>query len=95
MVQIQVSPIENLVAILAGALVALEHVVPREFDLFFRETVEDHQHDHLGHPDARLHGVDHLDVGFVRREVFPCLEIVSEKIISRVIVDHMGMALEQ
>src|SRR5205814_6406685 len=39
-IQIKVAPVENLAAILAGVLVALEHVVTRELYLFLWKPIE-------------------------------------------------------
>ena len=40
MIQIQVAPIEQLAAVLAGVLVALEYVVAREFYFLLRKPIE-------------------------------------------------------
>ena len=39
-IKIKIAPVENLTAVLAGVLVALKHVVAREFYLLFREPIE-------------------------------------------------------
>jgi hypothetical protein len=51
MIQIKIAPVKKVAAILAGVLVALEYVVPREFYFLFREPIENQQHDHPRDPD--------------------------------------------
>ena len=52
MIEIQIVAIENLAAILAGVLVALEHIVSRKFYLFLWKPIEKEEHDHAR--DANL-----------------------------------------
>ncbi len=40
MIQIEFATIENLAAVLAGVLVALEHVVPSKFHFLLRKPIE-------------------------------------------------------
>ena len=50
-IQIKVAPVENLTAILARVLVALEHIVARELYLLFWKPIEHQQHDHPRNTD--------------------------------------------
>lgn len=51
MIDIQARPIKEGSAVLAGVLVSLEHIQPRELDLFFRESIEEAEDDDSWHPD--------------------------------------------
>ena len=50
-IEVQIRPIKNIAAILAGVLVPLEDVVPGELHLLFRQPIEKQQHNHARHPD--------------------------------------------
>lgn len=52
-IEIQVFAIKSFAAVLAGVFVALENVVTREFDLFLRHVVIDHQEDDARDPNAK------------------------------------------
>jgi len=58
MVKVQVFPIKNAPAILAGVLVALEDVVARELDLFLRQAIKHEQKNHLRDSDSERNCVD-------------------------------------
>lgn len=51
MIQIEIVPVENVSAVLAGILVALENVVAGELHFLFRQSIENEQHDHSWNPD--------------------------------------------
>jgi hypothetical protein len=79
-VQVQVLPVKNLVAILAGVLVPLVNVVTRELHLLARDAVEKEQYDHLRHPNFQGDGADHLLGGLALGEVPPAREVVGQKV---------------
>ena len=64
-IQIKVAPIKDVAAILAGVLVALEHVVTRELYLFLWKPIEHQQHDDPRDPDLERNRGDRVIVGRV------------------------------
>src|SRR5204862_431555 len=46
MIQIEFASIEKLTAVLAGVLVALEHIMARKFYFLFRKPIEHQEYDH-------------------------------------------------
>ena len=91
-IEIQVLPVEMLAAILAGILVALEDVVPRELHLLPRHPVEQHQHDDARHADLEGDRVDHFVVRLAVGKVAPALEVVRLEIVCAVGIDDLRMA---
>ena len=75
-IQIEVTPVENLAAILAGVLVPLEYVVACEFDLFLWKPVEHEQHDHPRDTNLERNRGDRFMVRRARRQIAPAFEIV-------------------
>jgi hypothetical protein len=53
MIQIKLAAVEELAAILAGVLIALEDVVPGKLYFFLRKSIEHEQHDHPRDPDFK------------------------------------------
>jgi hypothetical protein len=80
-IQIKIAPIEHLAAVLAGVLIALEHVVAREFYLLFREPIENEQHNHSRNTDLERNRRDHLMLGRICGKTTPAFEIVREKVV--------------
>jgi hypothetical protein len=91
MVQIKVAPIEELPAVLARVLVALEYVVPGKFYLFLREPIEHQQYNHPRDPNLERDGRDHFMLGRVRGQIAPAFEIVGGKIIRVIRRNNLGM----
>src|ERR1700761_1475029 len=50
-VEVEILPVELLAAVLAGVVVALKDVVPRELDLLLRHAVEEEQEDYFRYAD--------------------------------------------
>ena len=92
MVEIQFTALNNLTAVLAGVLVALEDVVAGKFYIFLRQAIEKEQHDHAGHTDLPRNRGDHFMLGGGRGKVAPALEIVGQEIVGLVTGNDMGMA---
>jgi hypothetical protein len=65
-IQIKIAPIKNVAAVLAGVLVSLKHIVPREFYFLFRKSIEHKQHDYPRDADLEGNGCDHFVIGRVR-----------------------------
>lgn len=59
MIDVQTRPIKECSAVLAGVLVPLENIQPRELDLFFRESIKEAEDDDSWHPDLERDGLEH------------------------------------
>jgi len=90
-VQIEFAPIKDLAAVLAGVLVALEHVVTRKLYILFRKPIEKQQHDHTRDTDLERNRRYHFMVGRVRGQIAPAFEIVRQEIVGVVRRDNLGM----
>ena len=80
-VEVQVALVEDLPAVLAGVLVALEDVRPCELHFFLRQPVEEHQHDDPRDANLEGDGVDHFLLGLAMGEIAPALEVVRPEIV--------------
>ena len=60
MIQIEFASIEKLTAVLAGVLVALEHIMARKFYFLFRKPIEHQEYDHSRDTNLKRNGRDHL-----------------------------------
>ena len=92
MIEIQLISLENIAAILAGVLVALENVVTRKLHFFLRETIKKEQHNHARDSDLPRNGRDHFVFWRGYRKIAPAFEIVRQKIACFVRRDDVGMA---
>ena len=92
-IQIQFTAIENLPAILAGVLVALENIVPRELHFLLRQPIEKQKHYHARHTDLPGNGRNHFV--FRRRfgKIEPAIEIVGEEVVLWIGGDNLGVPL--
>ena len=52
MVDIEMAPVKMFAAVLAGILIPLKNIVPRELDLFFWQTVKETKNDDSWYPDV-------------------------------------------
>jgi hypothetical protein len=66
-IQIEFASIENLTAVLAGVLVALEDIVARKLYFLFRKPIEHQQHNHPWDTDLERNSCNHLVLRRVRR----------------------------
>ena len=92
MIQIQFVSLENIAAILAGVLVALENVVTRKLHFLFRETIKKEQHNHARDANLPRNGCDHFVFWRGYPKIAPTFEIVRQKIARFVRRDDVGMA---
>src|SRR5207249_9943805 len=76
MIEIQITSLKNLAAILAGIFVALENIVTGKFHFLFRETIEKEQHDHARDANLPRDSCHHLVFWRRRGKIAPALEIV-------------------
>ena len=81
MIKIQVVALEDLAAVLAGVLVALENVVASELHFLFREPIEKEQHDYARHPNLPRNCRDDFVIGRGGGEVAPTVEVMDEEIV--------------
>ena len=91
MIQIELASIENLAAVLAGILVALEDIVASKLYLLFREPIEHQQNDHARNTNLKRNSRDHLMVGRIRGQIAPAFEIVRQEIVGLVGRDNLGV----
>lgn len=92
-IEIKFVAIEGMAAVLAGIFIALENVVPGEFDFFFGESVKHEEDNHPGNADAEGDALDHFVFGVVAGEIAPTGEVMGEKIFRLVLGDYLGVAL--
>ena len=75
-IEVQILTFEQLSAVLAGVLIALEDVVPCEFHLFLRHPVKEHQHNDSGNPDAKRNRGNALRMRLLLGNIVPLFEVV-------------------
>jgi len=62
-IQIEIIALKNQPAVLTGIPVPFEDIMPREFDLFFWQTLKEQQDDDSGNADVDRNGFDHFRLG--------------------------------
>jgi hypothetical protein len=91
-IQIQIPPIFQLPAVLAGIGVPFEDVLPSQFNLFFRNPVKKHQYNNPWNADPKADGANRILTLIVLAELLPPMEIEGPKIIPCTIpLNHLGM----
>ena len=92
MIQIQIPPVFDLAAILAGVGVPFENILAGQLDLFFGNPVKKHEDNHTGNPDPKANGSQRILSLIVLTELPPTVEVEGPKIIPRPIaLHHLGM----
>src|SRR5438270_708851 len=79
-IEIQVVPLKELAAVLAGVLIALKYIVPRKFHFLFRQPIEEEQHDHTRHPNLPRNRGDDFVIGRGGGKIAPTVEVMREEI---------------
>ncbi len=92
MIQIEFTAIENLAAVLARVLVALEHVMPGKFNFLLWEPIENQKHNHPRDTDLERDRSDDFVVGRVGRQIAPAFEIVRHEIVRLVRRNNVGVS---
>jgi hypothetical protein len=94
-IQIQILPVKNFSAILAGILVPFENVVPCKLHFLFGQTVEYGEQNDPGNSDAERNGVNTFRMRLLLGEITPLIEI--ERLIGPlVIAQHdLGMTFKK
>lgn len=93
MVDVEVRPVEMDAAILTGVFVALEDIVPREFDFFFWKPVKKAKNDDPGNPDFQRDGLEHSRFRIGDGKMPPTRKIMGQKIARPVGRDNLRMPL--
>ena len=91
-IQIKVTPIEELAAVLAGVFVSLKHVVSGEFYFLLRKPIEYKQYDHPRDSDLERDGRDRFVIGRVRGQIAPAFEIVRRKVVRVIRRNDLGVS---
>ena len=91
MIEIEIAPIKNLSAVLAGVLVAFEDVVTRKLDFLFREPIEKEQHDHARHSNFPRNRRDHFVFRRSRGKIPPAFEVVRHEIVGFIRRNDVGV----
>jgi len=95
-VEVQIAPIKDLAAVLAGVLVPLEQVVPGEFDFLLGKTVKPHEQDDPGYPDSERDRADGaVGFGVGRGQVTPLLEVQCPVITVAITEHHLCVPFEE
>jgi hypothetical protein len=91
-IQIKLTAIEQLAAVLTGILVSLKHVVSGEFYFLLGKPIEHKQHDHPRDPDLERNGRDYFMIGRARGQIAPAFEIVRRKVVRVIRRNNLGMS---
>lgn len=91
-IEVQLNAIENVAAILAGVLVALENVVPGELHFLLRQPIEEQKNDHARDANLPRNGGYDFVLRRGRREIAPALEIMRQKIVRFIRGNDLGVA---
>ena len=92
MIEIQLVPIKNLTAILAGVFIALENIVAGKLYLLFWKSIEKQQHNHARHPNLPRNRGDDFVIGRGGGEVAPTVEVMRQEIVFVVGGNHVSMS---
>ncbi len=80
MIQIKITPIEELAAVLTGVLVSLKYVVSGEFHFLLRKPIEHKQHNHPRDPDLERNGCNRFMIRGIRGQIAPAFKIMRGKV---------------
>jgi len=94
-IEIQILPIKNFPAILAGVFVALKDVVPGELHFLLRHPVIHEEQDDFRHADAKGDGVDGILVRRIGGDVAPFLKAEGAERAVGIVHHHLGLALKE
>ncbi len=80
-VEIELAAVEKLAAVLAGVLVALEHVVPGKFHFLLRKPIEHQKHNHPWNTNLKRNRRDYFVLWRVCRQIAPAFEIMRHEVV--------------
>ena len=90
-IKVEIDPIKNIPAVLAGILVPLKNVMPGKFHFLLRKPIEEEKYDNARHPDFPGNGGNQFMIRRVGRKAAPTVKIVGQKIIRFVGRNDMGV----
>jgi len=80
-IQIQIPPIFQLPAVLAGIGVPFENVLPSQFNFFLWNPVKEHQYNNSWDADSKADGANRIFAIIILAELSPPMEVEGSKII--------------
>jgi len=92
-INIQVRPVEFLVTVLTGVVVALENVVAGELHLFLGEAIKEEQNNDSRDPDPDRNGADHFRLWLNLRHLMPAVEIMRQEVAAVILSDDLSVTL--
>ena len=95
MIQIQILPVKNLAAILAGVEVPLKNIMPRELHFLFRHPVEHDEQDHARHADFKRDGMNAFWMRLLLGQIMPLIKTESLKRPIVAAEDSLGMPFKK
>jgi hypothetical protein len=90
-IQIEFAAVERLAAVLAGVLIALEHVVPGKLDFLLWKPIEHQKHNHPRDTNLERNRRDDFVIRRVGRQIAPAFEIVRHEIVRRIGGHNVGV----
>jgi hypothetical protein len=94
-IQVQITALKNLAAVLAGIGVPLKNIVAGEFDFLFRQPIKNQQQNHPRNPDFETNRQNTFCLRLFSRKIRPFPEIEGVEITVLIIAHHLGMPLKQ
>lgn len=91
-IEIELAAIENMTAVLAGILIALEHVVPGKFHFLFWKPIENQKHNDPRDSNLKRDCRNEFVVRCVCGQTTPAFEIVRHEIIRPIRGNNVGVA---
>ena len=91
-IEIELSAIKKLAAVLAGVLVALEHIVSGKFHFLLRKPIENQKHNHSRYTNLERNRRDNFVVRRIGRQITPAFKIVRHEIVRLVRRHNVGVS---
>lgn len=80
-VEIQITAVEDAIAVLAGICVALENVMPCKFDLLLGKALKEEEDDYSWDTDPQAYRSSHIRFRIGLGKIFPAFEVVCEEVV--------------
>ena len=94
-IQVQILPVKDEPAVLAGIPVPLKNVVPGELDLLLRHAIKQCEDDYARNANAEGDGVNAFGMRLFPGEIVPLVEAVGLEGAVRQVEHHLGMPLKK
>ena len=91
-IEVKFAAVKNFAAVLAGILVAFEHIMPGKFDFLLWKPIENQKHNHAGNTDLERNCRDQFMIRRVCRQIAPALEIVRHEIVRLILRNNVGVS---